>query len=103
MADLDQAIRLYPEGAQAFHARGLIHQRQNEQALAITDFDNAIDRDPFAAAPYQARAQSLFATGKYAGSDRGLQRRAERRHQECGRLGRPWAFATRRPAICEGA
>ncbi len=53
-------------GAQAFHARGLIHQRQGEQALAITDFDNAIDRDPFAAAPYQARAQSLTAQGKYA-------------------------------------
>lgn len=68
MADLDQAIRLAPEGlagAQAFHARGLIHQRQGEHALAITDFDNAIDRDPFAAAPYQARAQSLMAEGKY--------------------------------------
>ena len=50
--------------AQAFHARGLIYQRQGDNARAITDFDNAIDRDPFAAAPYQARGQSLVATGK---------------------------------------
>ena len=68
MADLDQAIKLNPEGglgAQAFHARGLIHQRQGEQVQAVTDFDNAIDRDPFVAAPYQARAQSLIAQNKY--------------------------------------
>jgi tetratricopeptide (TPR) repeat protein len=31
----------------------------------VTDFDNAIDRDPFASAPYQARGQSLIALGKY--------------------------------------
>ena len=60
-----QAIRLNPEGAQAYHARGLIYQRQGNHAQAITDFNNAIDRDPFAAAPYQARGQSLLATGKY--------------------------------------
>ena len=65
MADLDAAIRLNPEGAQAYHARGLIYQRQGNHAQAITDFSNAIDRDPFAAAPYQARGESLLATGKY--------------------------------------
>ena len=68
MADLDQAIKLNSEGqqgAQAFHARGLIHQKRGDQPAAVTDFDNAIDRDPFAAAPYQARAQSLTAEGKY--------------------------------------
>ena len=65
MADLDQAIRLNPDEAQAFHARGLIYQRNGDHVRAITDFDNAIDRNPFAAAPYQARAQSLTATGKY--------------------------------------
>lgn len=68
LSDLDQAIRLNPEGglgAQAFHARGLIRQKQGDQVQAITDFDNAIDRDPFVAAPYQARAQSLIAQGKY--------------------------------------
>ena len=31
----------------------------------MTDFDNAIDRDPFAAAPYQARGESLVTLGKY--------------------------------------
>ena len=65
LADLNQAIRLNPEGAQAFHARGLIYQRQGNHPQAITDFNNAIDRDPFAGAPYQARGQSLIATGKY--------------------------------------
>jgi tetratricopeptide (TPR) repeat protein len=34
-------------------------------AATITDFNNAIDRDPFAGAPYQARGQSLMAAGKY--------------------------------------
>ncbi|MDB5642952.1 MAG: Tetratricopeptide 2 repeat protein, partial [Hyphomicrobiales bacterium] len=32
---------------------------------AVTDFDNAIDRDPFASAPYLARGQSLIALNKY--------------------------------------
>ena len=63
--DLNQAIRLNPEGAQAYHARGLIYQRQGDNVQAITDFNNAIDRDPFAGEPYQARGQSLMATGKY--------------------------------------
>ena len=63
LADLNQAIKLNPEGAQAYHARGLIYQRNNVQA--ITDFNNAIDRDPFAGEPYQARGQSLMATGKF--------------------------------------
>ncbi len=63
--DLNAAIRLNPEGAQAYHARGLIYQRQGNQQQAIVDFNNAIDRDPFAGAPYQARAQSYMATGKY--------------------------------------
>jgi len=58
-------IRLNPEGAQAYHARGLIYQRQGDNVQAITDFNNAIDRDPFAGAPYQARGQSLMASGKY--------------------------------------
>jgi tetratricopeptide (TPR) repeat protein len=31
----------------------------------VTDFDNAIDRDPFAAAPYQARGESLVTLGNY--------------------------------------
>ena len=59
-ADLDQAIKLKPEGAQAFHARGLIHQRNGDHPRAITDFDNAIDRDPFVAAPSHARGIGLF-------------------------------------------
>ena len=65
MADLDRAIKLSPEDAQAFHARGLIYQRNGDNAHAITDFDNAIDRNPFVSAPYQARAQSLIAVGKF--------------------------------------
>ena len=32
---------------------------------AVSDFDNAIDRDPFTAAPYLARGQSLSELGKY--------------------------------------
>ena len=41
-ADLDNATGLNPENAQAYHARGLIFQRQGNYQAAITDFDNAI-------------------------------------------------------------
>ena len=42
----------------------MIAQKQGDDARAVKDFDNAIDRDPFAAAPYQARGQSQLALGK---------------------------------------
>ena len=60
-----QAIRLNPEAAEAFHARGLVHQRQGDHRAAMLDFDAAIDRNPFVASPYAARGQSLVATGQY--------------------------------------
>ena len=66
LSDLNQAIRLTPEDAQAYHARGLIYQGQGDNDRAITDFANAIDRNPFVAAPYLAHGESLIATGKYA-------------------------------------
>ena len=84
-----------PRGRPAYHARGLIYQRQGDHVQAITDFNNAIDRDPFAGAPYQARGQSLIATGKYERGDRGLQRRAERRTPIAGTAGRGLAYATK--------
>ena len=65
LSDLNQAIKLNPEAAEAYHARGLIYQSEGDHAHAITDFANAIDRNPFVAAPYLARGQSLIATGKY--------------------------------------
>ena len=40
-------------------------EARREHQRAVTDFDNAIDRDPFAAAPYQARGQGLVQLGKY--------------------------------------
>ncbi len=41
-------------------------QKQGQDTQAIADFDAAIDRDPFVAAPYAARGQSLIATNQYA-------------------------------------
>ena len=36
-----------------------------QHQFAISDFDAAIDRDPYVSPPYQARAQSYIAVGKY--------------------------------------
>ena len=65
ISDLTQAIRLDANSAQAYHARGLIYQRQNLHQKAVTDFDAAIDRNPFVQAPYLARGQSLIALNKF--------------------------------------
>ncbi|KMO24701.1 tetratricopeptide repeat protein, partial [Methylobacterium aquaticum] len=40
-------------------------QAQGQHRAAIGDFDAAIDRNPFVAAPYAARGQSLIATNQY--------------------------------------
>jgi tetratricopeptide (TPR) repeat protein len=42
-----------------------VHQRQGQHRAALLDFDAAIDRDPFAGAPYAARGQSLVATNQF--------------------------------------
>jgi tetratricopeptide (TPR) repeat protein len=42
-----------------------VHQRQGQHRAAISDFDAAIDRNPFVGAPYAARGQSLVATNQY--------------------------------------
>lgn len=70
MNDLDHIIAIHsgvPQQlrAQAYHAKGLIDQRLGNQQQAITDFSNAIDSDPFAAAPYLARGQSYIAVGNF--------------------------------------
>jgi tetratricopeptide (TPR) repeat protein len=59
------ATRLLPESAEALHSRGLLYQRQGMHPQAILDFDATIDRNPFVAAPYAARGQSLVATNQY--------------------------------------
>ena len=45
-----------PQGAKPISARP--HLSAPAKRQAITDFNNAIDRDPFAGEPYQARGQS---------------------------------------------
>ena len=88
-SDLDQAIRLNPENAQAFHARGLIDQREGNHPQAITDFGNAIDRDPFVGAPYQARGQSLIAVGQPAKAIEDFNAALNVNNRNPRRLGRP--------------
>ena len=65
MADLNAAIRLKPEDAQPYHARGLIYQRQ-----AIACARSPISTTPSTATRssrrlIEARGQCLVATGKY--------------------------------------
>ena len=65
MRDLDQAIRLNPENAQAFHARGLIYQKQGNNQRAVTDFDNAIDRDPSRPRPIRRAVRACWRSTSY--------------------------------------
>ena len=51
---------------------------QGQHQKAVFDFDAAIDRNPFVAAPYAARGQSLVAAQPIRQGDRGSQRRAQR-------------------------
>ncbi len=53
-------------GAEAYHGRGLAYQALGDHNRAISDFDAAIDRNPYVVPPYMGRGQSLIAVGKFA-------------------------------------
>ena len=56
----------------------------------MNDFDAAIDRDPFAGAPYQARGQSLIALGQYDKAVEDYNAALNVDNRIARRLGGPW-------------
>ena len=59
IADLDQAIRLKPDFADAYFSRGLAYSDKGDYDRAITDFDQAIRLKPDAAYAYNGRGIAL--------------------------------------------
>lgn len=46
ISDLTQAIELWPECAEAYSERGLIHKEQGDYAAALDDYSRAVELDP---------------------------------------------------------
>ena len=58
IADYDQAIRLDPKYAAAYHNRGLAWYAKKEYDKAIADYDEAIRLDPKYAVAYDNRGDA---------------------------------------------
>ncbi len=61
---LDKAIRLKPTYAEAYSARGNLHNQLVERERAIQDFDEAIRLNPKYVAAYYNRASAYMDTGQ---------------------------------------
>ncbi len=68
ITDLDEAIRLKPDYAEAFLQRGNAYYGKEEYDRSITDLDEAIRLKPDYAEAFVSRAKNFFAKGDY---DRG--------------------------------
>ena len=71
LADLNKAIALKPDNAQAYYQRGLLYQSQHQYQFAIDDFSTSMGLAPRKAEPHVARALSYLAISdaKSAASD----------------------------------
>jgi hypothetical protein len=69
MRDYDEAIRLDPNYAYAYHSRGTAYRKQGDVDRAIRDFGEAIRSDPKYVFAYRARA---FAYGAKKDNDRAI-------------------------------
>jgi tetratricopeptide (TPR) repeat protein len=68
LKELDEAIRLNPNLAQASNARGYVYLRLRSWQKAIADFDAAIHVNPAYSNAYHNRAAAKKAAGDQAGS-----------------------------------
>ena len=63
--DLDEAIRLNPQNAEAYYQRGLAYQKEGYADRAIQDFDMAIRLDPALAKAYSNRGYAYLNQKQY--------------------------------------
>ena len=68
IADLDQAIALKPDYAEAYMSRGLARGVQDDWAGAIADLDQAIALQPDLAEAYGGRSMARSVQGDWAGA-----------------------------------
>ncbi|MEO6104018.1 MAG: tetratricopeptide repeat protein [Pseudoxanthomonas sp.] len=67
-ADLDQALRINPDNAQAYALRGALHGSKGELEDAIADFDRAISLDPSDIRTMINRGTARERSGEYSRS-----------------------------------
>jgi tetratricopeptide (TPR) repeat protein len=72
--DYDQAIRLNPQDADAFHNRGAEYARKGQHDRAIKDFDQAIRLNPHHADVFYNRGLAKRKKGDTAGGDTDIAR-----------------------------
>jgi tetratricopeptide (TPR) repeat protein len=77
IADLDAAIDLNSESAEAFRLRAAVKLSQNKAAEAVEDFDAALEIDPDSAATHEARGLALAAQQKWDEAKKSLSRAVE--------------------------
>ena len=65
IADYNQAIRLNPRNAKAYHNRGYSYDQKKEYDRAIADYNQAIRLNPRYASAFINRAISYYSKGKY--------------------------------------
>ena len=65
IASYTQAIRLYPQFADAYYARGVLLLGRGEYALSVDDFDAALALNSQNAMAYYQRGVAEYLTGDY--------------------------------------
>lgn len=86
VADLDEAIRLNPDAAQAHRLRAAVKLSRNQPAEAVADFDAALRIEPDHPATHEARGLALAAQQKWDEARRSLNRAVELFPQATGAL-----------------
>jgi len=86
LADLDEAVRLNADAAQAYRLRAAMKLSRNQAAEAVTDFDAALRIEPDHPATHEARGLALAAQQKWDEAKQSLGRAVELFPQASGAL-----------------
>ncbi|MCU0481088.1 MAG: tetratricopeptide repeat protein [Anaerolineae bacterium] len=60
-----EAIRLYPQFADAFYQRGMLFLLRGDYALAVNDFDQALAINPYNVSACYERGVAYYFAGEY--------------------------------------
>jgi tetratricopeptide (TPR) repeat protein len=86
LADLDEAVRLNADAAQAYRLRAAVKLSRGQPAEAVADFDAALRIEPDHPATHEARGLALAAQKKWGEAKESLNRAVELFPQASGAL-----------------